>query len=115
MENNPIMKEFLAGFAEFIRTFWRNAAKQGFSIMLLIVTNVGFVLWVDRLNSDILRSRAEHRAEIQDVRAEYRGDIARLRIVIDSLRTGLDDCNEARIRAEGQNAVLLEMVKKLKR
>ncbi len=44
MENNPIMKEFLAGFAEFIRTFWRNAAKQGFSIMLLIVTNVWFVL-----------------------------------------------------------------------
>lgn len=115
MENNPVMKEFWAGFADFIRTFWRNAAKQGFSIMLLIVTNVGFILWVDRLNTDILKSRAEHRIEIQEVRIECRADIAQLRMVIDSLKNGLDDCTATKLRLEGQNAVLLEMVKKLKR
>jgi len=108
---NPVMQEFWAGFAAFIKSFWNQAARQGFSIMLLIITNVGFIFWIDRLNSDMLRMRAEHRVEIMEVRNEYRGDIQRLRVVIDSLKNGLDDCNEARIRLESQNATLLAFMK----
>ena len=47
------MQEFWAGFAAFIKSFWNQAARQGFSIMLLIITNVGFIFWIDRLNSDM--------------------------------------------------------------
>jgi len=46
-----------------------------------------------------------------EIRNEYRGDIQRLRVVIDSLKNGLDDCNEARIRLESQNATLLAFMK----
>lgn len=112
MENkNPVMTEFWQGLAAFVKSFWNQAARQGFSIMLLIVTNVGFIFWIDRLNSDMLKMRAEHRTEIIEIRNEYRGDIQRLRVVIDSLKTGLDDCNEARIRLESQNATLLAFIK----
>jgi hypothetical protein len=54
---------------------------------------------------------ADHRAEIIEIRNEYRGDIQRLRVVIDSLKNGLDDCNAARIRLESQNATLLAFMK----
>jgi hypothetical protein len=105
------MKEFLAGLSGFIRSFWTHAARQGFSIMLLIVTNVGLILWIDNIGIDRRRDKMEYRAEISDLRNEYRHEIARLRVVIDSLRTGLEDCNAARIRVEGQNAALLALLK----
>lgn len=114
-KENLVMKEFWAGFATFIRSFWQHAARQGFSIMLLIVTNCGFILWIDNLQTDRRKDRLEHRAEIAELRIEYRHEIARLRLVVDSLRTGLDDCNAARIRVEAQNATLLAMLKEKKR
>lgn len=112
---SPVMKEFWAGFAGFIKSFWIHAARQGFSIMLLIVTNCGFILWIDNLNTDRRKDKLEHRAEIAELRNEYRHEIARLRVVIDSLRTGLEDCNAARIRVEGQNAALMALLKEKKR
>lgn len=110
-----VMKEFWAGFSGFIRSFWTHAARQGFSIMLLIVTNVGLILWIDNIGRDRRRDKMEHMAEIADLRNEYRQEIARLRVAVDSLRTGLEDCNEARIRVEGQNAVLMALLKGKKR
>ena len=107
-----VMNEFWKGMSDFFRSFWHNAAKQGFSIMLLIITNVGFVWWINNLNSDRKVEKSECKAEIAELRNEYRGDISRLRTVIDSLRLGLDDCNAARIRAEAQNAALMEIMKK---
>lgn len=106
-----VMKEFFAGFARFVKSFWIHAARQGFSIMLLILTNVGFVLWIENLHTDWRKDKLEYRAEIAELRSEYRHEIASLRVVIDSLRTGLEDCNAARIRVEGQNAALLALLK----
>ena len=105
---HPVMKALVIAASELITAFARSAAKQGFSIMLLIITNVGFILWVDAITTAQHRERLEHRAEIAELRNEYRADIARLRTVVDSLRIGLDDCNEARIRVEGQNAALMK-------
>lgn len=105
------MKEFWNGFAAFIKTFWANAAKQGFSIMLLIITNVGFIFWINNLSNDRQADKLEHKAEIADLRNEYRLEISRLRVVIDSLRTGLDNCHEALIRAESEKAALIAVLK----
>jgi len=105
------MRAFLIGFAGFIKSFWTHAARQGFSIMLLIMTNAGFILWIDNVQTDRRKDKLEHRAEIAELRNEYRGEIAGLRLVVDSLRTGLEDCNAARIRVEGQNAALMALLK----
>lgn len=115
MENNPEMEAFNAfwkGVASFWRSFWRKAATQGMLVMMLIATNIGLVLWVDNRNSEIRHQRMEFKAEIAELRNEYRKDLAVLRSVVDSLKTGLDDCNTARIKAEAQNAAYLEMIKR---
>lgn len=116
MENeNPVMKEFLAGFAGFIKSFWKKAATQGMLVMTLLMMIVGLILWVDNRNKEIRVQRMEFKAEIAELRNEYRHEIAVLRTMVDSLRTGLEDCNAARIRVEGQNAALMALLKEKKR
>lgn len=115
MENNPEMeavKAFWSGVASFWRSFWKKAATQGMLVMTLIAMIIGLVLWVDNRNKEIRQQRMEFKAEMADLRSEYRHEISILKFAIDSLREGLDDCNEARIKAEAQNAALLEVVKR---
>lgn len=111
MENNPVMKELCQGFATLLGSFFRTTAKSGLAIIILVVANCGFIFWIDNLNADRRKERIEFKMEIAELRADYKADIQRLRVVVDSLRTGLEDCNEARVRAEAQNATLLQIIK----
>jgi nitrate/TMAO reductase-like tetraheme cytochrome c subunit len=107
-----IMKAFFEGFADFMRSFWRSAAAHGLTVMLLMVVNVGLVVWIDRIITSNTQYKLDCQRQMADIRNEYRGDINRMDAKMDTIRRGLDDCNEARIRVESQNAVLLRLLKK---
>ena len=111
MENNPVMKELWQGFATLVGAFFRTTAKSGLAITILVIANVGFILWIDNLNAERRRERIEFKNEVAELRADYKADISSLRTVVDSLRNGLEDCNEARVRAEAQSAALLQIIK----
>ncbi len=111
MENNPAMKAFFRGLAIFWDSFWKKAANQGMLVMTLLAMIIGLIFWVDNRNTEISEQRLEFKAEIAVLRNEYRQDIYKLSLVIDSMRQGLDDCNTARIRVEAQNATLMSILK----
>lgn len=107
-----IMKAFFEGFAEFMRTFWKRAANQAFVVMVLIVIAGFLAIWIHNLEKDRQAEHLEYKADMSIMRNEYRSEIIELNLRIDTLRKGLDDCNEARIRVEAQNAALLQIIKK---
>lgn len=109
-ETNDIKTAFLEGFKVFIGKFWQRASDQAFLIIVLLLIVAGLVFWVNRLQEENRALRLEYKQEIADLRNEYRRNDERLNTRIDTLLKSADDCNEARIRAESQNAVLLRLL-----
>lgn len=106
------MKAFFAGFADFMRTFWRRAANQAFVVMVLLVLSLFLAIWIRNLEKDRHAERMEYKADMAMLRNECRREIEALNLRIDTLSRGLEDCNEARIRVEAQNAALLQIIRK---
>lgn len=113
--NKEIMTAFLNGFIALVNSFFRHAARSGGMIMVLVIANCGLILWIDQLNKTIRETRMEHKAEMAELRSEYRSEIRRLNAVIDSMGTRINDCHESLLKAEGEKAALLALLKQSKR
>lgn len=105
-----LMKAFAEGATAFVKSFWDKAARQGFAIMVLIVTNTGFAIWIHNVNQERRSDNLEHKNDMAIMRNEYRQDFHRMEVRIDSCQRGATDCERRAARLEGENRVLLSIL-----
>lgn len=110
MDQDNLAKIFLNGAGTFISRFWEKASRLSFASMLLIV-GVGISIYIIKAQeAQRLEDKQAFKKELADLRNECRRENAVLNSRIDTLLQGLNDCTQARIRAESQNAVLLQLL-----
>lgn len=105
-----VMKAFTDGATKFVRSFWDKAAGQSFALMILVVTNTGFAVWIHNVNQERRADKLEHKSEMATMRNEYRQDFMRMEARIDSCQRGASDCERRAARLEGENKILLSLI-----
>lgn len=103
-----IMQALQAGLAEWIKSFFQIAAKKGLAIFVLAGATIGLsaaVVYLFRINNDLRDNfRIEIKAQIAEVRNEYRTEIS-------DLKTRLSVCEEERVQFQIRVATLETIVK----
>lgn len=76
-EMNPvIMQALVQGSAALISAFVRLAVKSGFAIVLLIICCGGLLWYGLYIDAQRAKDKAEFRAELVEVRNEYRSELS---------------------------------------
>ena len=88
--NEIIMKALYESFAQFIRDFFKSAARQGFSIMLLLAAVCALAYYLNVVHTDMQKAQDDCKSDIKRITSEMRAE------VID-LRVKLDACNADRL------------------